>query len=255
MVMCVKIGSFNIKDDIVNRRGGLREDGISNVDIITDIILKNKIDLIGCQELTCKLKNCLKKKLIGYNFYGRYRLGSLLCRIPYNENNNIITNKKVLFSKTYRLPLFPPKYSDLKVLIKKRALFPRICTVILFEHNDKKICMINTHLNNRIPDLRRNQLVKLKKIIDKYCDKYPIILTGDFNMEKSASVLSNFIEEMKDYNLVHVDIKKDKNSRNDLYDVMIDHIFVPSDWKINDYGCMDSLGTSDHDYLYVDVEV
>lgn len=250
----MRIGSFNIKDDLINRRGGLREDGISNVDIITDIILKNKIDIIGCQEMTFNLLNEIKLKLKGYNAYGRYRFSNIFVKIPFNESNNIITNKKVIFNKTYRLPLLPPKYSDIKKLVKKRAVFPRIATVVIFLHEDKKICMINTHLNNRIPDLRERQINKLKKIINKF-NKYPIILTGDFNMKLGDSVLDNFIDYLKDIGISRVDIEKNKLSKNKLYDEVIDHIFIPSDWKVKKYGMFDSLGSSDHDYLYVDVEV
>ena len=89
----LKIGSFNTKDNSINRKGGMREDGISNADILANQIKENAFDLLGTQELTIKYVNELALRLNGYKFYGSYRYGNLLTKIPFNENNNIITNK------------------------------------------------------------------------------------------------------------------------------------------------------------------
>ena len=86
----LKIGSFNTKDNATNRKGGMREDGISNADILASQIKENEFDLIGTQELTIKYVNELVSRLKDYKFYGSYRYGNLLTKIPFNENNNII---------------------------------------------------------------------------------------------------------------------------------------------------------------------
>ena len=251
----MRIGSFNIKDDYINRKGGIRKNGTSNSLIVSNIILKNNFDIIGCQELTYKFKKLMKKKLSDYKFYGNYRFGNLFARLPYNENNNIITNKKVIFKKTYKLPMFPKKFDDLKVLIKKHALLPRIATLVIFEYNDELICIINTHLNNRIPDIREKQLKKLIKIIDIYYKKYPIIITGDFNMEASVKIFKDFINNLEKYNLKHVDFIKNTFRNNEGVNYSLDHIFIPNYWKVKYTKIINSKGSSDHNYLCVDVEV
>lgn len=43
----LKIGSFNTKDNSINSKGGMREDGISNADILANQIKENAFDLLG----------------------------------------------------------------------------------------------------------------------------------------------------------------------------------------------------------------
>lgn len=83
---------------------------------------------------------------------------------------------------------------------------------------------------------------------------YPIIITGDFNMELDNENFNSFIKDIEKNKITHVDIKGNTwhNKKGD--DKALDHIFIPSNWDINDAGIIDSKETSDHDFIYVDVK-
>lgn len=248
----IKIGSFNTRDDAINRKGGLREDGSSNADTVAELI-KN-FDLLGTQELTIRYVNEIVSKLKEYKFYGNYRYGRVLAKIPYNENNNIITNRNVLSEKTVWLPWIANNIADLHGSITKMSIMPRIATIVILEDEEnKKICMINTHLDYQIPSIQIRQLEALKKIINKYGREYPIILTGDFNMELGDPKFDSFVADVKD-TLQHADIKGKTWFGNNGKESAVDHIFVPSDWKIEDAGIISSKGTSDHNIPWVSVD-
>ena len=180
----LKVGSFNMKDNGINRNGGIREDGTSNAKYVANIIKEKEFDLLGTQELTIKYVNELALELHNYQFLGSYRYGNALKFLPYNENNNILTNQKVLETNTIWLPWIANNFPDFKTSIMKTSIMPRVATIVVTEDNDhRKVCMINTHLDYQIPSIQAKQLEKLKSIILKYSKDYKIILTGDFNME------------------------------------------------------------------------
>ena len=252
----LKIGSFNTKDNNINRNGGMRDDGISNADILATQIKENEIDLLGTQELTINYVNELAVRLKGYKFYGSYRYGNKLTKMPYNENNNIITNKTVLSQQTIWLPWIPNNFRDLKMSITKMSIMPRIATIVITEDEKYgKICMINTHLDYQIPSVQIRQLAALKKLVAKYSQQYPVVLTGDFNMEIGDKKLDSFIEDIKENNMRRVQINEntwyDKNGDGKT----LDHIFLPKDWNIENASVLDSNGTSDHKPIYVEASI
>lgn len=252
----LKIGSFNTKDNSINSNGGMRKDGISNADILATQIKENEFDLLGTQELTIKYVNELALRLKDYKFYGSYRYGNLLTKIPFNENNNIITKKNVIFEKTVWLPWIANNFKDLSTSITKMSIMPRIATIVIV--NDQihgEICMINTHLDYQIPSIQIRQLQELKKIVTKYSSQYPIILTGDFNMEIGNKFFDSFILDMEDNNIKRVQINDntwyDKNGNGKT----LDHIFLPKNWNIYNAGTLDSKGTSDHKGIFAEIDV
>jgi endonuclease/exonuclease/phosphatase family metal-dependent hydrolase len=169
----LKIGTFNIKNCYEKNKK------IENAKILIDIIQKEKIDILGTQELTKEYEKILKKKLKNYKICGGYRFGNLPFFNKYNENNIIITNKNVLNSKTIRLPWIAKKLNDFKTSIQKKSIMPRIATLIsIHDYKIGKLVVINTHLDHKISAVKQMQLDKIKKIISKYYEKYPIILTG-----------------------------------------------------------------------------
>ena len=252
----LKIGSFNTKDNSINSKAGMREDGISNADILANQIKENAFDLLGTQELTIKYVNELALRLNGYKFYGSYRYGNLLTKIPFNENNNIITNKNVVSQNTIWLPWLANNFTDLKKSITKVSIMPRIATIVITKDQiHGEICMINTHLDYQIPSIQIRQLQALKKIIAKYSSQYPIILTGDFNMEIEDKNFKSFISDIKDNNMKRVEINEstwyDKNGNGKT----LDHIFLPEAWNIQNAGIIDLKGTSDHKGIFVETDV
>lgn len=252
----LKVGSFNVKDNNINRSGGMRKNGISNADILAGIIEEKNFDLLGTQELTIKYVNELSLRLKKYRFYGNYRYGNLFLKMPFNENNNIITNKNVIFQNTIFLPWIPDTFSDLKKSIVKMSLMPRIATIIIIEEQAYgKICMINTHLDYQIPSIQIRQLQVLKEIIVKYSSKYPIILTGDFNMEVEDKNFNNFISEIKSNGIERVEINKNTWYDKSGVGKTLDHIFIPKTWKIQNADLVDLKGTSDHKGVFAEVLV
>lgn len=249
--MQLKIGSFNIRN--INDNEGK----ISNAKVLIDIIKKERIDILGTQELTKAYEKELKEGLKNYKYYGKYRFGNgLFSKYRYNENNVIITNKKVIMNKTIWLPWIANNFKDLKDSILKRSIVPRIATmVVIYDDYFGKIRMINTHLDHKIPSIKKRQLDKLKRVIFKFEKRYPVILTGDFNMQESDEVFKNFIKDLESYNMKKVDIKENTWSGKKGNGKIIDHIFIPSSWKIVSEGVIDNRGISDHKPIYVEVLV
>ena len=250
--MSIKIGSFNLKNNFFLCSSKNNDDMKQKSFIFTNYIKENKLDLIGTQELTFKYKSELSSRLKNYKFYGDYRYGNVFKKFPYNENNNIITNQKVLFTKTIWLPWIPKHYSELKTGIVKISVMPRIATIIIVEDgNLNQFCVINTHLDYEIPQIQKRQLGMLNRVVHKYEKEYPIILTGDFNMEPQDEHFNNFIMNLKETQIERVPISEntwyDKNKNGKT----IDHIFLSSDWDIENMGVKSLEEISDHKMVYV----
>lgn len=247
--MELKIASFNIRNND-------KENKEEKANVLADIITKENIDIIGIQEMTKSYESVLKKLLPSYRLYGKYRLGStLFSKIKYNENNAIITNKKVIFSKTIWLPFLADNMKDLKTSIIKKSLTPRIATMLIINDKDLgKIRVINTHLDYKIDNIKAKQLEKLKKIILKYEKKYPVILMGDFNMEQSDKEFKKFIDDLEKNRIKKVKIKENTYGALSGKGNQIDHIFIPADWKVLDCGVLDNRNISDHRPIFVKVE-
>ena len=133
------------------------------------------------------------------------------------------------------------------------SIMPRIATIVVSENEEhRKLCMINTHLDYQVPSIQARQLKALKKIIQKY-SLYDIILTGDFNMEISDKSFSLFVNDTKD-KLQHVDVDGVTWYGANGEETIVDHIFVPKNWQVENTEIIDLKGTSDHDAICVDVK-
>jgi endonuclease/exonuclease/phosphatase family metal-dependent hydrolase len=248
----IKIGCFNVKNDVQNYMINKE----TNADAIAEMINHQKFDLFGMQELTAKYFKELSLRLKDYKFYGKYRYGRLFKGLSYNENNNIITNKKVMFERTIWLPWIANNFKDLKLGVKKKSIMPRIATIVIVEDKDNgKLCMINTHLSSRISSIQLCQLKKLKEIIMKYNKKYPIILTGDFNMEISDKRFSDFIFGIKAFGMKHINIEGNTWQNKSGKAKSFDHIFIPEDWVVKNAGIIDLKNVSDHKAIYVEADI
>ena len=252
----MKIGSFNVRNSYLNNYESVRNDGLSNDQVVSSIIKVEDFDLLGTQELTIDYVDKLAKQLDKYKFYGGYRYGNILRIMPFNENNNIITKRDVISDETVWLPWVPYNIVDLSKAIIHFSLMPRIATIVITsDENDRLLCMINTHLDYQIPSLQVRQLRELKNLIEIYSKKYPVILTGDFNMETKDQQFKAFIKDMSDNNIIRVDIddKTWHNPKGD--DQTLDHIFVSKSFYVDDAGIISSNLTSDHDIVYAKVKI
>ena len=247
----LKIGSFNIKNTLN------KKDSINNAKVIAQIIKEENIDILGTQELTKYSEIELNKNLEDYKCYGSYRLGKYLFKnSKFNENNIIITNKKVTENKTIWLPWIAKNFSDLKKSIIKKSIMPRIATIITINDQELgKIKMINTHLDHKIINIKEKQLEKIKNLIEKTEKNYQIILTGDFNLQEKDEVFQKFIKDLEQLNMKKVIIEENTWIGKNGKERQIDHIFIPNTWKILEKGILNNKEISDHKPIYVKVEI
>ena len=221
---------------------------------------KNNYDILATQELTGFLVSRINKLLRGYKLYGKYRFGNNILTKnisvlkKYNENNNIITKYKVIYQLTKRLPWIPKNLKNLIIAIKGRTIMPRIMTITIIKINDKNFCTINTHLDYKLEEIQKRQLNYLKKFIKKYSKKYQIILTGDFNMEINNIYFNEFIDYLGIYNIKRIPIDEKTNGLRHKNKMAIDHIFIPNDWIVINYGINENQminNITDHKEIYV----
>lgn len=235
--MKLVISTFNIQNKYndINFYSGYVEELINLID-------NYHIDIMGVQELTRKYKNKLINIIdSNYKVIGKYRytwLGNIIPYVKkYNESNSIITNKKVIRYKTKYLPFFPS--------------IPRIVTIIDILLNNKKIRVINTHLDNKSKTAKYKQLNSIKKILKE--SNIESILMGDFNITINNEVFMKFINELKDIGYKRVDANFSTHKINKY---PIDHIFIPSKWEVNKIEILkiDSK-ISDHKPIIIDVTI
>lgn len=211
------ISTFNIQN---------KEDK-NKIKFIKDYLIDNNIDILNLQEAYPKFMREFQSDLNDYKVTGNYRY---LYFPKINESNPIITNKKVLYSKTYRLPHLP-------------SLLNRIITKTVVVIDNKEISIYNTHLDYRYLSVKKRQLNKILKLIKK--DKNPIILTGDFNLKNNKEIFNDFTEKLEKLNIYRVQIDE-KTFKPSKYKRAIDHIFLSKDFKLVDKNVIKDIKTSDH---------
>lgn len=256
----IRVGTINLQNNKINRNGGLREDGINTSKLVAKHIEKENFDILGTQELTRTFVNNITSNLVKYKLYGGYRYGSSLIskKIPFindfNENNNIITKDEVIEQKTKLLPFIPYNFKDLKESIVKCSIMPRIVTIVVTKSNKGIICAINTHLDYQIPSVQIRQLKFIKQIVEKYSKKYPVILTGDFNVEIGVDYFDRFNDELKLLGLKRIEMNEKTNADKFLNKTAIDHIFIPNSWEVISSGTKDIPYVTDHKEVYAEVK-
>ena len=135
----------------------------------------------------------------------------------------------------------------------KKLCVPRIVTVVITKINGQDICIINTHLDYRFKSVQLRQLKAINKLIDKYKDNYNIVLTGDFNMDLSMEHFNEFINGLKNKGISRVEVNDKTNGSNHRNETAIDHIFIPSNWKVINKGTRKIDKVTDHKEVYVEV--
>lgn len=213
------VGSLNVQNKfwISHYNGNTKEQNSSL--LLKHFLYKYHVDILGTQEFVPWYLEEAKKTLKDYSMVGSFRY-----KIPfikkYNETNSIITKKKIINHKTFYLTKVP-------------IIPPRIITEAKIETTEfGKITFLNTHLtlgNKRIQKKELNKIIELVKN-----SKYPIILTGDFNMTIHNSLMKNFMEELKKQHLVRVPIME-KTYKRHKKENAIDHIFLSQTFTIQKY--------------------
>ena len=219
----MKICTFNIQNKY--------KKNIEDYKILEKYIIKNKIDILGIQELT-KVGNRYLKNI--FNIFGRGRLLFPFIYLKYNEYNSIITKFNVIKTKTYFLPFLGSK-------------IPRIATECIINNNGKLIRVINTHLClEKYHRVKKRQLNKLYKIISK--SDIPTIIMGDFNSKESNYEFKEFVLKLE-----KLGISKIKNNKNTFNKKIIDYIFISDSFKVKNIKVDESINISDHYPLIIDI--
>ena len=103
---------------------------------------------------------------------------------------------KILKSSTFWLSETPEKVS-----MGWDAVCNRVCTYALFEDNatGKKFWMFNTHFDHVGVEARKNSATLIIQMIkDINTENFPVILSGDFNMEDTHKSIHFIEQHLKD---------------------------------------------------------
>ena len=186
----ISIMSFNLRHIIKEEFIGLWK---KRYDKIIDFIKDMDSDIIGVQELTRKGKRYLKKHLREYKIVGKKRHSIIFT----NEYNCVLVKRsfKIKGHKTYSLS------DNINKLGRKSKddNFPRICTLVHVEKENKKYLIANTHIDNSSTENKKRLLDIFDSIIDdhKKIEEY-VIITGDFNMTYDNKNLVSYARKYND---------------------------------------------------------
>ncbi len=229
----LKLCTFNIKNDFKTYNS-------KKATTIIKFIKEKDLDILCFQELFSKCSNDIEKssEIKGYNLYGNYRYKLKILDFI-NEKTAILTNKKVEESKTYRLPYFP---SGLK----------RVATKIIIDTKDLgKLTIINTHLDYQFSLSKKRQLKRILKIIKQ--EKYPVILTGDFNLKNNNPIFNGFKKSLEQLDLNWIEVNE-KTLKQSKYKRAIDHIFISKKLALRKLRVIKNLDISDHYPIFIEIE-
>ena len=253
--MKLRIGTLNCQNNADNR--DIRN---NNAFILAEHVNDMKYDILGTQELTIRFTNKISKYLNDYFVYGKFQYGRGLLgtRLPllkdYNQGNQIITHYESNKSSTYTMPWIPNKFSDIKKAIKKGSMTKRMLTVVETYIDNKKVYILNTHLDYYITSVQQRQLNFLYNKIIKYLKDGFVVMMGDFNLDLDDDIFTEFINKLNNVGISRVPMNDKTNAEKYRQTSAIDHIFIPSSWTIVDFGIVEGLeDVTDHKAVYVDV--
>lgn len=256
----IKIGTANLQNNKTNRQGGIREDGINTAKLVAEHIEKEQFDILGTQELTRTFINNIVLNLESYKLHGGYRYGNspLVTKVKFiddfNETNSIITRHEVLEEETKNMPFIADNIIDIKDSIIKGSIMPRIATITITKIGSEIICAINTHLDYQIPSVQVKQLEFIKNLVKYYSTKYPVVLTGDFNMEIGTEHFDRFNIELLKYGIKRVEVNEKTNADKFENKTAIDHIFIPNEWDVINQGTKEIEYVTDHKEVFAEIK-
>jgi len=233
----MKVMSFNVQNEIKKVKN-------EKINKIIELIKKEDPDIIGLQELTYKLKKKLEKELKDYHFFGRSRY---CINTFFDEYNSILVKRtiEVFEVNTYSLGKRPDKVRSKNIL----SVFPRICTSILCLLKNKKIKIMNTHIDPFHKKSKKYQLSVISNILKN--NNFPIIIMGDFNMHSDNEYLEKFVKSL---NLVDVLRNEGKTFKESKSDKAIDHILIGKEFKYSNVRIIES-DISDHYPVTCEIDI
>lgn len=247
----IRVVSFNL------RCTGAGKTGVTYREpLLTAQLEECKADSMGFQEANLIWLQKLGEDLSDYDYVGVTRFdGDVL-----GEANPIFYLKDKYSAVDYgtfwlsKMPSFVGSKSW-------GSAYPRVCTWVLLENKETKERYIhfNTHLDHISEKARTEQAKVVLSKIKKYIDKYPVVLTGDFNDTVTSDMYKEVSAVLTDSRLA-APVTSDKITYHDYgaAQELIDFIFVNTkitplvyhviDDKIND------TYLSDHYGIYVDLK-
>lgn len=217
----MKVSSVNVQNRYKQKKYSGIDNEINISEMFTRYLVERNVDIAGTQELVPNFISRIDTRIENYSIVGDTRFKGLKSKImkKYNETNSIISKEKIIYTKTFHLPWFP-------------STLPRIVTVSILEtKSDGQICFLNTHLDFLFDFVKHRQLNALKRIILKYKEIYPLVLTGDFNMDLDDLKFVKFINDLEQIGIVRVPILE-RTYRYYKKNSPIDHIFISDDLEI-----------------------
>ncbi|NRD18628.1 endonuclease/exonuclease/phosphatase family protein [Winogradskyella eckloniae] len=152
-------------------------------------------DVMGVQEAMPNQMKAIDSLLINYSYVGVGRddgknEGEFSAIFYKSDKFNVIN------SGTFWLSQTPDKVS-----MGWDAVCNRVCTYVLLEdkNSGKTFWVFNTHFDHVGTEARTNSATLIiKKINELNLNNYPVILTGDFNMEPDHESIEYIKTELKD---------------------------------------------------------
>ena len=137
---------------------------------------------------------------------------------------------------------------------------PRIVTITeINDQNIGNIYAINTHLDYQLKSVQTRQLKRIYEIIEILIKNYPVVLTGDFNMEIGIdSQFDEFIGALDKLGLQRVQVNDKTNAEKFSNKTAIDHIFIPKSWTVEKSGLIGDKQldiVTDHKGVFAEVKV
>jgi len=139
----------------------------------------NQPDIIGFQELLPHMAEDLKNRLFGYDWIGQPRmLNDESCMIFFKEATwDCLSQRTIWLSDSPDTPF--TKFND--------SAFFRICTIGIFQHQNKELVVCNTHLDYASEEVQSRQMNVLLDCLSKMTDR-PNLILGDFNATPTTQV-------------------------------------------------------------------
>lgn len=183
--------TYNIRLDLASDGENVWE---NRKDFLTSEVLFYSPDVLSVQEARPNQMDCLKTVLKNYKAIGLGRDGK-----DTGEHSSIFYNTKKL--KVEKAATFWLSETPSQVSKSWDAAYPRICTYGLFTilENNQQVWIFNTHLDHVGERARlKGMALILKKIDEVNTKNFPVVLTGDFNVEPNDILITTLKQKMKD---------------------------------------------------------
>ncbi|MEO8398607.1 MAG: endonuclease/exonuclease/phosphatase family protein [Ignavibacteriaceae bacterium] len=234
-------------------------------ELVARMIRFHHADLIGVQEALINQLEDLIKLLPEYRWIGVGRddgkqKGEFSAILYRKDRFELLQDSTFWLSKT---PDGPSKGWD--------AAYPRIVTFAKFkDKSTKKIFyQFNTHLDNVGETARENSAKLIRERVDEIEETYPLIITGDFNVNPNSEVYQIMVDTInykrKIYDSEKISVYPSYGSKvsfndfgkNVLAGNKIDYIFVNDKIKVLQHGIIGDTfnGQYPSDHMPVIVEV